>query len=440
MIEDGFDETLWKLLAEKWVTAYQSGEVVEEELTTEPRWLESLPKKLVDHQRQLQGRAARKFSRPYRWLWTRTLLEQASDEAVAKLSASFFPSDVPVVDACCGAGADTVALATRGPIMAIDASSVATALTTANLATHGFQTKQIEYPKIEIQDISFKAASVITADVRQLKLDRECWLHIDPDRRADQQRTIRAENFEPDLDYLISAIQNSAGGSIKVAPATNWEAIVSPAGHNSPMHDVSGRLGLQFVSWGGSVRQQRWWWNVEAFPMRTVTVSVADRQGVWSHWSSKLESSESRRGAVRVISTIDLVQGFIGDGDPALRASKTQGQFALEHGLNLIENSQGYFQCSSLADDCAEPWVDWFEVEAVMALDRKKVKKYLREHKVGQLEIKVRGVECSIETLRRELKINGEFSRTLLITRCGRGVIAMVAKRVHALDDSESDF
>ena len=54
----------------------------------------------------------------------------------------------------------------------------------------------------------------------------------------------------------------------------------------------------------------------------------------------------------------------------------------------------------------------------------------MRERKIGQLEIKKRGVDVVPEQLRRELKLDGDESATLLIAPIAGRPTVMLAKRV----------
>ncbi len=101
-----------------------------------PRGLSENSVRLAAWQARLAERAQRKFSSPTDWLWTSKLLEQASDEYVARMTASAYPDQVCVLDLCCGAGSDSVALARRGPVIAVDQCPVACELAYANLRRH----------------------------------------------------------------------------------------------------------------------------------------------------------------------------------------------------------------------------------------------------------------------------------------------------------------
>ncbi len=414
-------------------------------------WLKTseLSRAMVEHQLRLRDRAAKKFSDPDRWLWSVKLFEQSSDEKVAALMASAYPPEVRVVDFCCGAGSDTVALARRGAVTAVDRCEVACGLTRANLGMHFENRLQqvmaecasdgLELGTLRLDDWMRKSArptqsriDVVCANAEAVELGRDTWVHIDPDRRADSRRTIQASHFQPGLSFLAGLIHQTAGGSIKLAPATKLTACDSQVDRKPGTQDniELEKIGRQFIAWGGSVRQQRWWWNVDLYPTNTLTLSVLDRSKEWHHWTVSNNDAAEYDGWSNIVDDVRNIQGFIGDANGCVRAANLQGLLAKKLDASLIGNPVGFFQKVEIAN-AISPLVDWFQIEAVMAFDRKRLRSYLRQRNIGTLEIKVRNAEIAPELLRKEMKLGGTEAATLLITKCGLKTIAIVAKRGH---------
>jgi hypothetical protein len=176
------------------------------------------------------------------------------------------------------------------------------------------------------------------------------------------------------------------------------------------------------------VRQQRWWWNIDAIPSQKKTISVWSNDSDWSHWTCDMEETDNDDRII-MDERIEL-HGFIGDTDPAVRAACAQPQLAAELEASIIGNSFGYLHSDQnyIADS---PFVTWFQIDETIAFDRKKLRHTLQSMRVGTLEIKTRNVEVDIDSLRKELKLQGEESRTILITRFGKRVVAILAKRLN---------
>ena len=76
------------------------------------------------------------------------------------------------------------------------------------------------------------------------------------------------------------------------------------------------------------------------------------------------------------------------------------------------------------------PFVASFRVREVLPAEPKALAKALRERGIGRLEIKKRGVDVDPAALRTKLKLRGDESATLFITRIGAKRVAILADRV----------
>ncbi len=417
--QDGFTVEQWQELTK-----------VAIEQTSQGRdWLVGgqLSPAMAAHQRQLRNRAGKKCTDAERWIWTSKLLEQSSDEKTAKMTAAAFPRDTRVVDMCCGAGSDSVALARRGPILAVDSCEIACALTKANLSMHCPESTREIDPIADHSKIEASEHEIIFAQAESITIDHESWIHIDPDRRPNTGRTTFATNFLPGLDFLLDLMDRTAGGSVKLAPATKYEPTRLMTDTTATVELT--RIGRQFIAWGGSVRQQRWWWNVESFASGTTTVSILVHDDEWLHWTVANQAVFDCDHWSNILEDPNRIQGYIGDTDGCVRAAGLQGLLAGNLNAAIVGNAFGYFVKRDLPE-LHSPLIDWFEIQATMPFDRKRLRAYLRDQNVGILEIKVRNIEVELELLRREMKLKGSEKATLLITRCGSKTVAIVGRRL----------
>jgi len=76
------------------------------------------------------------------------------------------------------------------------------------------------------------------------------------------------------------------------------------------------------------------------------------------------------------------------------------------------------------------PFARWFRVEESMPFDVKRLAAALRTRGVGTAEIKKRGVDVVPEQLRKQLKLRGDASATVILTRVDGRHTALIAQPV----------
>ncbi len=218
---------------------------------------------------------------------------------------------------------------------------------------------------------------------------------------------------------------------MKLAPATRFETDgYEGLGDRHAMEQIIGRIGRQYIGWGGSVRQQRWWWNSPAYPPETITISAMHPIGRWHHRTFPSSVLGKLSPDVSILESPKAIFGFVGDTDRTVRAAGVQAVLAHENAASMIGNTHGYL-ITNASSPPPSPWIEWFAIETVMPLDRKRLRAHLRERRIGILELKSRNIEIDLEALRKELKLEGDQTATLLITRCGLRTLALLVHRTN---------
>jgi THUMP domain-like len=368
---------------------------------------------LLREQNELSRRASIRFPDPQSWLWTTRSLAQSSDWWCACFKAGLFPKQVHVVDGCCGAGVDLVALAMRGSTSGIDRDPSLVALANANLAAH-------ELPQTaEEGELPRDCFRQITQGQR--------WLHLDPDRRAADsmdRRLRKSEDFSPSLNESLEMMSLASGGMLKLAPATVIEPQVEAAFRN--------QLGLTRCWLGnlGECRQQLLLTGDLAKGDSALGVSNLPWQ---AHFRAAVLCEPNTTPKVISGPMQDTCSGelsprrFIYDCHAVLHAAQLQMVWAESVAAHPLGTSQGYFT----ADEAIETaWAQRFEVVDVLPWDQRRVKRWLREHRIGEVEVKKRLLQLDANEYQRQLRGAGDEKITLLITRLGDRVRAVVARRV----------
>ncbi len=362
----------------------------------------SWQRELLQQQLAMRRRAVGRFPDPSQWLWTQRSLAQSSDWWCARFKAAQFPDSEPVFDGCCGVGVDLVALAKRGETVGVDYDPTLVRLANANLEAHHLRPCAI-------------AGSVPEDVPPQLS-----WLHLDPDRRSADgasRRLIDAEQFSPSLSQSLQLARRARGTIIKLAPGTKLDSLLS-ANENSRT-DVRWWLG----NFGECRQQLLLTGELTNNPNR---VHENERRAVLCEPDATYQfcglphATQSGR---------DKPLRYVYDCHAVLHAAQLQVAWAASVNAQALGTSQGYFTSD---EPIVSVWSQAFEVVDVLPWDQRRVKRWLRERRLGEIEVKKRLVQLDANEQQRILRGTGEEKLTLMITRLGDRVRAIAARRVAA--------
>lgn len=371
---------------------------------------------LLKEQLAFRKRAKRRFPDPTKWLWTEKSISQASDWWSANWKASLFPEKCKTLDACSGAGVDLVALALRTNARGLDSDEQAVLLCRRNAQSHALE------PPISAKVFSPQA------------LESSDWLHIDPDRRPSGKRTTRLDEFSPTLQQIAAAGSRVQGAMVKLAPQTLFD----DSAHYLNLEDTQrlwlgnhGECKQQLLLWGG-LRERLQAAHAVAHNQRVaVLLSAPPASGPAE--SGRDESSRTAAsvtmfaGEVKIGQATDTPQRYIYDLHSVLHASELQQTWAQANGLVALSNWKGFYTSDKSLDST---WCQRFRVDEVIAWDDRKVRKRLRQLKIGAVEVKNRLIRMDANAFQRRYSDpSNEFSRTLLVTRIADRTRAIIAER-----------
>lgn len=327
-----------------------------------------------------RSRAAAKFTRAgAMWLEAKAL-EQATSEPVARHKAKRFP-DREIFDLCSGLGGDSVALAARASVIAVDRD-------------HGML-RRCRW-NANVYGVADRLAAVC-ARAETLAIPDHALVHVDPDRRARPgQRARSIGGYVPGLGFLRSLLRRASGGAIKLSPAADFDTELADPG-----------LEIELVSLGGECKEAVGWFGRLATCRRRAT--RLPEAATWTDRDAPLRPLAPL--------THQPPSSWLFDPDPALVRSGLLGSFARAHDLTAVAPGVAYLTGPTLV---RSPLLAAFEVLDVWPLDRKRLRREVAERRLGPLEIKVRGLDLRPEQLRIELHPEGPNPATLILVG-GRG-------------------
>ena len=308
-------------------------------------------------------------------LFTPDGLEQATRLAVAARHAQRFASAgvAVVADLGCGIGGDAMVLAGLDrEVLAVDRDEVTAAVATVNLR-------------------HWSDAVVRCEDATTTSLDGVDGAYLDPSRRtAGGRRVLDPRRASPPLSFVEDLATRLPAVGAKVAPGIAHSLV--PAGAEA-----------QWVSVDGDVVEAGLWFGLLA------------REGV-ERSAVVLRAGDATQVDDRDMPTptVGPVGAYLYEPDRAVIRAGLVGQVVAAVQGRLLDRSIAYVTTDSRRDT---PLARGYAVDDVLPFGVKSLRTYLRDRGVGRVEIKKRGTAVTPEQLRRQLRLSGDASATLVLTR-----------------------
>lgn len=355
-------------------------------------------------------------------------LEQSTAQDIGRWKANLWPADsevgnagATVHDLCCGMGGDSFFIPASFKVVGVDLDENRLAMYSHNMEVLG------------------KAASTLCADVREeASAD---YFTIDPARRAQEgenQRDLR--NLTPTLEEVIEISRHYQGGMVKLPPGY-------------PPAEIPDGTEILYLGGHSDCRECLVLFGTLAKHPDTVRAVMVDKAGnALAEWSrprdrsqetlddefqEKLDRNDSLEGKDRTYRTAtsrnDLPIGDIAKyiSEPApilirshLFSSAAQAQDPEAH---LVSEGIAYVASS---EPLPAPGFTCYQVIAHSEISTGAVRAMLKEHDIGKLTLKLRGVHLDPDAEIKRLKPKGKNSATLFYTRKAGEKIALLGKRL----------
>ncbi|NOY28809.1 MAG: hypothetical protein GXP28_01140 [Planctomycetes bacterium] len=352
--------------------------------------------RLIVDQIALRRRATSKFGTlAKRMFFTDLGLQQSTDLGIARYKAARLRPKIRALDYCSGIGGDLLALAERTSVVGWDRSPEIACLARANFRAVDCA-GSVEMQVGNVEDQTPRADEV--------------W-HLDPDRRADGRRSTQVEWHSPGPEVVDRWLKVAPQGILKLAPAAlvpeRWQC----------------EAELEWITRDRECRQLIVWFGqlATAAGQRRATVlkgSLDRATPMVPH---------SFQGDPRIVAPrASSLQKYVYEVDPAVRAAGLSGALAVEYELTALAPGSAYLTREHRVD---HPLLACFEVIDHLPFRVGSLKNHLQSLGIGRLEIKKRGVKVDPEQLRKQLKLRGSGSATLLIGKLGLQEIAILAAR-----------
>ncbi len=336
-------------------------------------------------QARLRERARAKFGADAgRMYFTPHGLEQATRAEVAEHRARRLSAraGLRVVDACCGIGGDLVALARAGcTVDAVDTDPLTVAVATANAEALGLADRVT---------VSLADAATVTPEAYDV-------LFADPARRTSRGRTFDPLAYSPSWPVVLELLSRSRRACLKVAPGIPYAFI--PEGAEA-----------EWISYRGEVKEATVWTGQGP---ASGLVPEAGEEGRIGRRATLLPGSHAL-AATGVRAPTGPVGRYVYEPNGAAIRAHLIGEVAESVRGRLPDPMIAYISGDEPIDS---PWAARYEVDEALPFSLKRLRAALRDRHIGNVTIKKRGSAVDIERLRKDLRLSGDKSTVIILTR-----------------------
>ncbi|MEV4766423.1 methyltransferase domain-containing protein [Micromonospora chokoriensis] len=342
-------------------------------------------------QAELRHRAVGKFGPAAAGMFlTRPGLEQATRRVVAdRRAARLHAAGVrTLADLGCGLGADALAAARAGiRVYGVEADPVTATMAAANAAAAG------------LADLF----TVECGDATAFDVSRVDGVFCDPARRTTGtgRRIFDPRAYSPPWDFVTGLAERVPHTVVKVAPGLDHGLI--PAGAEAEWVGVDGDL-VEAALWCGELAE---------VPRRASLYRKDEVHQLTGSGTDEAPVGPTRR--------------YLYDPDPAVVRAHLVAELAAELDATLGDPSIAYLYADR---PTRTPYARCLEITDVLPFSLKRLRALLRDRGVGRVEILKRGSALTPEQLRRDLRLAGDASASLVLTRVANAPTVLIGQPV----------
>lgn len=317
-------------------------------------------------------------------LFTRDALEQASDPQIRAWRAGI--DTTSVVDVCCSIGTDTLAYARAGrTVTGVDIDPVR-----IGIARHNAQTLGL-------------TAEFAIADVTAAPLPPGDMLFYDPARRDERGKRIHnVERYVPALSLVRRWERSYNPIIVKLSPGVDVAQLAQY------------HASLSFLSVAGDLKEAEL--GIAMFGAANTAVLFLPGDDTPHAYQCE--------GTAEAPFT-DEPDGYLNEPDPAIIRAGYVQHLATELGGALLDPTIAYVTTPTRPDSV---WVRSWRIQDWMPFNLKKLRAYLKQRNVGQVTVKKRGSPITPEELQAKLKLKGDNSATVVLTRLRGQQIVLICE------------
>jgi SAM-dependent methyltransferase len=358
-------------------------------------------------QAALRDRAAAKFGPSAAGMYfTPDGLEQASRPEVAAHRAARVAGGpagtgggMRVADVCCGIGGDLIALAGRGcEVDGVDLDPLTVAVARANAEALGLSRVRIRADDASAVDPG--GYDLVFADPARRR----------PGGSGTARRVFDPMAYSPPWPKVLEIARRARAACVKAAPGLPHEFV--PEGAEA-----------EWVSFRGEVKEVAIWLPP---PVPLGAPGGAHEPGGFTRRATLLPGGETLAAVSASPAEAGPVARYLYEPDgAAIRAGLVAEVATMVRG-HLLDPHIAYITSDR---QVSTPWATRYEICDVVPFSGKRLRAVLRERRVGELTIKKRGSAVDVERLHRSMRLSGDKSAIVALTRISTKPYALILEK-----------
>ncbi|MDO5500651.1 MAG: class I SAM-dependent methyltransferase, partial [Propionibacteriaceae bacterium] len=239
----------------------------------------------------------------------------------------------------------------------------------------------------------------------------------DPARRTGAGRSWNVADFSPPWDFVTGLLGREEGACLKLGPGLPHRllperTITEWVTHRGEVVEASIWSASLAAAWGGGLAAGR---SLDRRPGRAALLLPAGDRLVVDPAAPAPPVSEPA--------------AYVHEPDPGVLAAGAVPTLAHATGARRLHPEIAYLTTDT---GCPSPFWTSFEVLDSFGWREKDLRGWVRDERIGTLEIKKRGIEVDPAALRRRLRPAGPHAATIIITPTLTSARVLVVRRAEA--------
>jgi len=338
-----------------------------------------------------------KFPRASKMKFTRDGLAMATGKAVAEYRTWKIRAQLGSVrkalDACAGIGGDTIAMALRWPVVAVETDPEIIEVFRHNIEVYGLQDK--------VEVVQGDITKLVNDEGFKSRLGELDVIFFDPSRRGEGGRTVKTEEYIPPLSFLDELLKLCPHLCVKISPGTDLDRI---------KYDCD----IEVISNRGEVKEVVLWFGKLKLDQDKKTVLA-----------TKLpEKVTMERDATPRIKITQLKK-YLHEPDPAYIKARLIDTLAQHYELTQVHPKIAYLT----GDEWLRtPLLKTYEVLRVTGTEQDEINAALEELGIGRVDFKSRGMSVDMRKIHEKIKGKGRRRGLVVFTVVGKNEAAIICR------------